>query len=178
MAHPLQAFFGRIRLFSTLTADELNDVLRAVRPLQLPAGQRLFRQGQAGDAAFVVESGAVEIYTEGPGGEVVVATLGPGEVIGELSLLDGSPRSASARAQGDTSLFRLDKQEFDFLRQNLRPAAYKLMRSMAMTLCDRLRETNDHIGDLLAPPPDAKAEAPPARAKGGWLSRVLFRGDR
>lgn len=175
MAHPLQAFFARIKLFSTLTADELNDVLRAVQPASLAAGARLFRQGEAGDAAFVIESGAIEIYTEGPGGEVSVATLGPGQVLGELSLLDGSPRSASARAKEATTLFRLDKQEFDFLRQNLRPAAYKLIRSMSVTLCDRLRETNDQIGDLLAAD---EAPPPPApRAKGGWLSRMLGRSE-
>ena len=57
MAHPLQAFFGKIKLFSSLSGDELNDLLRAIRPVQYSAGERLFTEGDPGDAAYVIESG-------------------------------------------------------------------------------------------------------------------------
>jgi CRP/FNR family transcriptional regulator, cyclic AMP receptor protein len=178
MAHPLQAFFSQIPLFSGLAPDELNDLLRAVRPMNLAAGERLFSQGDAGDAAYVVQTGAVQVFTQRKGEEVLVATLGAGQVLGELSLLDGSPRSASVRAAEDAALFRLDKAEFDFLRRNLRPAAFKLMRSIAVTLCDRLRETNDHIGRLIAPPVEApEAAAAPTRT-GSFFARLLFRGGK
>lgn len=178
MAHPLQSFFSGIKLFSRLTAGELNDILRAVQPVQLNAGQRLFSQGDPGDAAFVIEAGSIDVFTEVDGEEVPVATLSVGEVLGELSLLDGAPRSASARANEETRLFRLDKQEFDFLRRNLRPAAFKLIREMAGTVCDRIRATNVHIAELLAgdvPAPDAPQ--PEHKRARGWLSRIFTRGD-
>lgn len=173
--HPLQQFFGQVPLFSKLGADELNDVLRAIEPRSMRAGQRLFSQGDAGDCAYVVQSGTVEIFTEADGHEVAITTIGAGEVLGELSLLDGAPRNASARATEKTELFRLDKREFDFLRENMRPAAYKLIREIARSLCDRIRETNNHLSDLIASEqPDSAPPKPiPARH---WVARMLTRG--
>ncbi len=183
MSHPLQAFFGQIRLFSALDADELNDILRAVQPTALTPGQRLFRQGDPGDAAYVVEAGSLEVFAETPDGEVFITLMERGDVIGELALLDGAPRSASARAREATRLFRLDRGEFDFLRSNLRPAAFQIIRTISQTLCERIRDTNDHIGRMVVgdeplpehePPPNA-AEAL-GTSPSGFFRRLLFRG--
>ncbi len=178
MAHPLQAFFSQIRLFSTLNADELNDILRAVRPKTLSPGQRLFTQGDAGDAAYIIEEGSIEVFAEVNGEEIAITTMSRGEVLGELALLDGSPRSASARACEETKLLALGKAEFDFLRRNLRPAAYQVIRAISQTLCERIRDTNDHIGRLLtddeSTPDDQNIEAlPPTRS--GWVRRLFTR---
>lgn len=173
--HPLQQFFGQIPLFARLSGDELNDVLRTIQPHSLRAGQRLFSQGDAGDCAYVLQSGVIEIFTEANGHEVPIAKLDAGDVLGELSLLDGAPRNASARASEDTELFRVDKREFDFLRTNLRPAAYKLIREITRSLCERIRETNAHIGELIASEqPDSAPPKPiPARH---WVARMLSAG--
>ncbi len=171
--HPLQAFLAQIPLFAGLTSEDLPDVLRALRPRSMREGETIFRQGDAGEAAFVVESGAVEIRI----GDLTVARMGAGEVFGELALIDGAARSASAVCVETGTLHRLDKAEFDFLRRNLRPAAYKILRVLAVTVSERLRETNDHIARALAP--DAP-EAAPAPAAGestgvrGFLSRLAF----
>lgn len=173
--HPLQQFFGQIPLFSRLSGEELNEILRGIQPVSLRAGQRLFTQGDPGDAAYVVQSGEIEIFTEPAGHEVAIATLGANEVLGELSLIDGTPRSASARAVQATELFRLDKSEFDFLRRNMRPEAYKLMRGITRSLCERIRETNEHIADLISGerPESAPPKQVPARH---WIARMLTRG--
>jgi CRP/FNR family transcriptional regulator len=149
MSHPLQAFFGKIRLFSSLDGDELNELLRSIRPVQLKADQILFSEGDPGDAAYVIESGRLEVYLERPDREITLATLEPGAILGEIALLDGLARTASARATEDVSLFRIDKAEFDFLRRNLRPAAFKVIRGISMTVCERLRETNAMIRDVM-----------------------------
>ncbi|MEZ4468837.1 MAG: cyclic nucleotide-binding domain-containing protein [bacterium] len=77
--------------------------------------------------------------------------LGPGEVIGELALIDGASRSATCRTLEDCTLLRLDKGEFDYLRRN-RPAAYSIIpRVIAATIAGRIRATNEQMAELLAP---------------------------
>lgn len=167
MSQALTDFFRQVELFRSLDDSELHELLRAITPRQVAAGETIFRQGDASDAAYAIQSGRVEIVTDGEAGEVHVAELGAGDVIGELSLLDGSPRSATARAIGPVSLFRIDHREFDFLRRNMRPAAYKVIRTVAMTICERLRETNGRLRGMMSvppgpiPPPVEAPAAPP-----------------
>lgn len=181
MSNPLQAFFGRIPLFSTLTPDELNEFIRAIQPTSLKQGDILFKEGDQGDAAYVIQSGTVEIFLERPEGHIALAELGTDAVIGEITLIDGQKRTAHARAKDDVALYRLDKSEFDFLRRNLRPVAFKIMREISVTVCDRLRETNDLINHTLSTeieqpkerdltPPDPPAD----NDKPGLLSRLAF----
>ena len=75
----------------------------------LKAGESLFREGDPGDCAFVIESGQLEISR----GSDILALLGPGEMIGEMSLLDQLPRSASAKARIDTRLRVLTRHHLD-----------------------------------------------------------------
>ena len=181
MSNPLQAFFGRIPLFSSLTSDELNEFIRAIQPTTLEEGALLFKEGDQGDAAYIIQSGTVEIFLERPEGHITLAELSTNAVIGEITLIDGQKRTAHARAVDSVSLYRLDKSEFDFLRRNLRPVAFKIMREISVTVCDRLRETNDLINHTLSSeieqpkerdltPPDEASES----TKPGLLSRLAF----
>ena len=182
MTHPLQEFFGRIPLFSSLTPDELNELLRAIQPTKLAANDYLFKEGDAGDAAYVIESGEVDVLLERREATIPLATLGPDAVIGEIALLDGQPRTASVRACGDVSLFRIDKTEFDFLRRNLHPAAYKVVRIIAVEVCERLRGTNQLIHKALAESQETDEqedgqdieEATKAPSKSRLLKRLAF----
>lgn len=173
MAHPLHAFFVRIPLFSGLSLQELEDVVRIVRPVTLGAGEVLFSEGSPGDAAFVVQTGRIEVYRSVGGQEVTIHRFGPSEVLGELALLDGEPRSASARALEAATLLGIDKAEFDQLRQALRPAAYVIIRSLAVTLAGRIRETNAQVASLLA---EARPDVENPPSKGGLLKRLLGGG--
>lgn len=158
MSQALTAFFRRVELFRSLDDGEIGELLRAITPLEVAAGHTLFREGDASDAAYAIEQGHVEIVAASDAGEVFVAELGPGDVLGELALLDGAPRSATARAKTRVTLFRIDQREFDFLRRNLRPAAYKIIRTISLTLCERLRETNTRLRSMMS---DAPAPIPP-----------------
>jgi putative ABC transport system ATP-binding protein len=73
-------------------------------PVTLPAGHTLFRQGDPSDLIYVVETGQVDVFRQTPDGELLLATLGPGEHLGEMGPLFGLPRSASVRARGDATL--------------------------------------------------------------------------
>lgn len=69
----------------------------SLRPRVFRPGEIVFFQGMQGEEAFLVKEGRVEIFSSTGSGEVVVATVGPGEIFGEMALVDSRPRSASAR---------------------------------------------------------------------------------
>jgi CRP-like cAMP-binding protein len=148
MSHPLHQFFGQVPLFSNLNGDELNELLRAIQPSQIKQGEFLFREGDAADAAYVIQSGELEVFIERRDTFIQLTSLGPNDVLGEIALLDGQARTADVRAKTDVSLFRIDRTEFDFLRRNLHPTAYKLIKRIAVTVCERVRRSNALIQQL------------------------------
>jgi CRP-like cAMP-binding protein len=150
MSHPLHQFFAQVPLFANLSADELTELLRAIQPAQIQTGEYLFREGDAGDAAYVVQNGELEVFLERPESNIHLVNLGPNTVLGEIALLDGQPRTAHVRAKTQVSLFRIDRTEFNFLRRNLHPAAYKLIRQIATTVCERVRNSNDLIHQVVS----------------------------
>lgn len=117
--------------FARLEPDARLALARLARPLRIDPGDLLFREGDAGDAAYVVVTGTIEIVGRLPDGqEVVRARLGPGELFGELALFAGGRRAASARASAPTTVAALD---FESLRQVLRTwpdAAFGLLRHL------------------------------------------------
>jgi EAL domain-containing protein (putative c-di-GMP-specific phosphodiesterase class I) len=76
----------------------------ALDRIALPAGTLLFVEGDAGSSAYLINSGAIEIYLLRDGREIILATRGPGEIVGEMAIIDSRPRSASARIVDDCEL--------------------------------------------------------------------------
>ena len=81
----------------------------------VPAGEQLFQQGERGDAMFVISRGAVEILVESPAGLQLVDVLGGGDILGEMALLTGEPRTATVRAATPVTLIRVGRAAFDDL---------------------------------------------------------------
>lgn len=79
----------------------------SIEVVNVPKGKILFRQGDAGDAAYVVNAGAVGIYREVDGRKVPLATVRRGELFGEMAVIDGSPRMATAFTLEETTLMRI-----------------------------------------------------------------------
>ena len=104
----------------------------------------LFREGEPGDCAYVLLSGSIEILKRGGHGDVQLAVLEPGDVFGEMALLDpGGLRSASARAVGETSVDTLSAEEFFSLIDQC-PLT---LRPFLDSLIGRLKTTNQRIAD-------------------------------
>ena len=72
--------------------------------IAVPAGTLLFAEGDAGSSAYLIDSGRIEIFLLREGREVILATRGPGEIVGEMAIIDSRPRSASARVVADCEL--------------------------------------------------------------------------
>jgi CRP-like cAMP-binding protein len=133
------AFLRDSELFYNQPAEVIRAVLAQGQLLEFGPGDVVFRQGAAGDKLFVVKSGVVEVVaTPSDGAEPVpVAYLGTGEVIGELALLTGSPRSATVRSPEHAELFVVEKRVFFDLMDEL-PA---FSRNLSVVLAKRLEAT-------------------------------------
>src|SRR6516165_11972158 len=110
-----EQFLQRLELFSDLRADELRALAEVTQVVQFPASALIFREGEAGDCAYVVVRGSVQVFaTDRNGDEVVLAQLKELSHVGEQSLLPGRPerRNASLRACEDTTLLRVPKAEW------------------------------------------------------------------
>ncbi|MGB0133235.1 cyclic nucleotide-binding domain-containing protein [Dokdonella sp.] len=103
--------------------------------LDVPAGQAVFAEGDPGQTLFIVESGVVEIFLAARG-EEPVARLGPGEFFGELSMLSGQPRSASAIASEPARLLRIEREAFAGLLSENVEIAVSIMRTLAQRHLD------------------------------------------
>jgi CRP/FNR family transcriptional regulator, cyclic AMP receptor protein len=102
--------------------------------VQIAAGDFLFREGDNGDKMYVLLEGQVEILL----GDLVLETAGPGSLIGEMALIDDSPRTAAAVAKTSCRLAEIDRRRFHFLVQQTPHFATHVMKILA----DRLRHMN------------------------------------
>jgi CRP/FNR family transcriptional regulator, cyclic AMP receptor protein len=102
--------------------------------LQLASGDSLFREGEKGEKMYVLLEGEMEILF----GDFILETVGPGSLIGEMALIDDSPRTASVVAKTSCRLAEIDRRRFHFLVQQTPHFATHVMK----TLADRLRHKN------------------------------------
>jgi CRP-like cAMP-binding protein len=157
-AAPLSSF----GLLDGVPELELAELARILRRREARAGQVLWRQGdESRELAFVLE-GRVSISLQLPGAATVeVSSVGPGEVLGEMGMIDGGPRSATATASEPTIVLLLGRPDFAALVSRRHPTAFALKRRLAGVGCVRLREQLTKLADSLGggPPPDVAADA-------------------
>jgi hemolysin D len=101
-------------------------------------GEFIFREGETANYAYVLKTGTVEILKIGAAGEEVLAELSPNSIFGEMALIDGVPRSASARSKGDTIITEVTTEAFKGYIQNNPSTALRIMR----TISENLRAVN------------------------------------
>lgn len=136
---------ARHGLFAELSPQDLRDLSACLGRRRCARGQIIFAQGDPGASLYVVESGQVKVVvTSADGKELVLNTFGPGDLFGELALLDGEPRSADAVAQEDCQLFVLRRDDFaQFLEEHPRAAV-----GLLAVLSRKLRHTTQQVQDV------------------------------
>jgi CRP-like cAMP-binding protein len=97
-----------VAMLQTLPLPAIEQLARGLEPLEVPAGETVFRQGDIGDRYFVIESGEVEVFGDGK----VITTLGPGQGFGEIALLRRVRRTATVRATRPLRLHALGSEYF------------------------------------------------------------------
>jgi CRP/FNR family cyclic AMP-dependent transcriptional regulator len=129
--------------FLQLLDDKDREALAAdLDVVRFPAGQVLFHYGDPGDSLYVIRSGEVEVFfKDDTGARIVLETARAGEVFGELSLLDGGPRTASVVATQDLEALRVDRANLDHFLQRHPAATLDLLTAMGR----RLRATSEKL---------------------------------
>jgi len=128
-----------VDLFSGLPADDLSEFHRYLEVRRAPKGTVLFNEGDEGDSLYVVRHGAVQIIKRRDEGDLLLAQRGPGEIIGEMAIVDSAPRFATAVCQVDTELFVLSRAQFHEVIQRRPEIASRILRVLAA----RVRETDN-----------------------------------
>jgi CRP/FNR family transcriptional regulator len=159
-----------VTLFADLEEGELERFSHVAVPRTFPAGTRVFHEGDDSDACYIVKEGSFRVTREHSDGRAItLATLGPGEIFGELAMLDGDKRSASAEALSEGELLALPANDVRALLarhpeislklvaglvRRLRAANVRLSRQSFQTVPSRVagilaqlsREAHDHAG--------------------------------
>jgi len=128
-----------VALFADLEGEELERFSHVAVPRSFPAGTRVFHEGDSSDACYIVKEGSFRVTREHSDGRAItLATLGPGEIFGELAMLDGDSRSASAEALTDGELLALPANDVRSLLARHPEIALKLVAGLVR----RLRAAN------------------------------------
>lgn len=135
----------RVPLFALITPDQVVLLSNAVTKRRFKRGQLIVEQGAKSDTLYIVLAGRARVViADGKGREVILATLQPGDYIGEMSLIDNEPHSASVGAEMQTDILMLGRAEFIRCLSDNALMAYSVMRGLVA----RLRKADEKIGSL------------------------------
>lgn len=126
------AVLRNIPLFADIPSHVLAPVAGIIEEIELEAGKTFIQEGDIEDCLYIIVNGRVRVHSQGQD----ILTLGPGQSVGELAVLDPEPRSASVSTLEDSFLLRLDKEPFDEIMAD-RP---EIAKGAIHVLCQRVRE--------------------------------------
>jgi len=133
-------FLKKVSWFEDLDQKSLEAIANAAVEQRYQPGQEIVHQGDTGVGAFIIRSGKVDVVQDRDGKEITLATLGPGDVLGEMALLDEFPRSASARAVEPTTALGIQRWHFRGILESHPQIALRLLP----VLTKRLRAAEAH----------------------------------
>ncbi len=125
---------SKVWLFSGCSKTELRGIERKAQEVKVDAGKIILDEGSVGMSFYLIEEGTVAVIRKG----TKIAELGPGQIFGEIAMLDRLPRTASIKALTDATLFELKQREFEAALEEAPHMTRKLLTAMA----SRLREAD------------------------------------
>ena len=146
----LLELISSVELFRDMNREELEVLADLMEFQQIDATKEIFREGDPGGKMLVITSGTVEVQKRRShgSGRVVIARFERGGVIGEMSLIDGMPRSATVVALQPTKYYYLSKEAMKSLIENHKDISIKLLQELAILLSLRLRNTSGWFADV------------------------------
>jgi CRP-like cAMP-binding protein len=148
--YDIQPFLPLLPLFEDFDEGEIAEVLDASQLLELERGRAIFHPGQTSEAVHLVLRGAVEIIAGHARRERRMAVLGPGQLLGYMSLLEGGAHGSTARVRELALLLETPRVAFEALYFGTSPASTKLHRAIQRSLLASLGQTNRHLTRLIS----------------------------
>jgi CRP-like cAMP-binding protein len=149
---PNQLDYNRLHsltIFKDLDKNELEIVHKHVFEQSVKKDSVLFAEGMPGELLYIIISGCVEIIKETKDNEkIVLATIGANDIVGEMSLIDSEPRSATGRTSEDSVLLVIKKQSFNDILQSDPRIAAKVLMGLLKVISRRLRMTDKKIEEI------------------------------
>jgi CRP-like cAMP-binding protein len=147
-----QPDYNRLRsitIFKDLDKNELEVVHNHVFEQSVKKDSVLFAEGMPGELLYIIMSGRVEIIKKTKDNEkIVLATMGANEIVGEMSLIDSEPRSATGRTSEDSVLLVIKKQSFNEILQSDPRTAAKILMGLLKVISRHLRMTDKKIEEI------------------------------
>jgi len=138
----------RIKILADLNDAQLEHLLDFMEMQRVPPWTVVVRQGDPGDGMFLVMAGELRARTMVGGRETILATFGPGDFFGDMSLFDHGPRSADVVANVDSTVLRISVTGFDRLTREAPALATPFLRATARTLASRIRADNKRLSQV------------------------------
>ncbi len=143
-------FLIQMPLFNQLDSNELTLIADHMNFFEIKKNEILFREGDKGDYVCFIVDGQLEVIKEAATGlGKVIATLPAGRTIGEMSIIDHTPRSATVRACTDTTLVALTGKGFDLILEHHPRIGIKILKGLARLLSMNMRKTSSRLADTL-----------------------------
>ena len=125
-------FLHKVSLFDALDPADLQQVARIATERSFAEGEVIFRQGEPGDAMYVVMTGGVRVEQDGR----AIATRAVGEAVGEMAIVGGAPRMASLVSVGDTRALRIGRADFEAILRDRAETALGVIRVLSRRLAE------------------------------------------
>jgi CRP-like cAMP-binding protein len=159
-------------LGSALTESELETLFAALEVHHVPAGAALIAEDTATDALYLVWEGELDIVIETPSGKYEIARVGPGEMLGEVSLLDPGAATATVRASAGATALVLSRPRLEALWRSEPRVASAFLRELTHALAVRIRAASARLNHLLM------AKSGDVRDEALLVQTVLHKGAR
>ena len=137
----------RMKFLSNMTDEQLERFASFIEVEKFPQRTLIVRQGAPGDTMYFILEGELRVRLKVAGRETTLATLGPGDFCGDISLFDKGPRSADVVANRDSVLVKISSRAFDELAKEAPELATPLLRAIGRTLTARIRADNQRYSD-------------------------------
>jgi CRP-like cAMP-binding protein len=150
-------FLFSFPFFESLTAEELLHIAEHINFLEIESGEILFREGDKADCVYFVVDGRLDVIKESASGKeggldrVVLSTLSKGRSIGEMSVIENKPRSATVKARSKATLVALTSEGFDIILEEYPKIGIKILKGISRLLSVNLRKTSSRLADHLLP---------------------------
>lgn len=150
MSLPINFFISEMALFDSLSVDDIKHIEKRLIYKELEKNAVVYRQGTEGRSVCFVVDGELSIVRRDDEGDAVIATVGKGQSVGEMAIIDGLTRSADVIAAANTAVLILKRDDFDTLVEEQPAVAVKVLKSLARGLSSSLRDRSKDVAHYRA----------------------------